>query len=349
MTITALDANGARVTTTFNWTVTNPALTARNDALTTGENATASGSVFANNGAGVDVDPDGDAFTVVAVTTGGTVNLPGDSVSGTNGGQFVINANGTFTFDPGTDFDSLPLGSSATTTVTYTIRDANGSESTATVTVTVNGANDGPAAVGTLPNLVNDDGDLVDVDVSGSFADPDGATVFTYALIGTAGVNYPAGLSILNGHIVGTIDRDASQNGPYRVTVQADDGAGSVITQTFTWVVDNPAPVAIDDTGATSENSAIVGADLTPATVGQDSDPDGDLLTVTEVNGIGFTGSTAVVGSGGGTFTINANGTYDFAPGTAFETLAQGVTKTTGVTYTISDGNGGTDTATVTV
>ncbi len=349
VTITALDANGARVTTTFNWTVTNPALTARNDALTTGENAIASGSVFANNGAGVDIDPDGDAFTVVAVTTGGTVNLPGDSVSGTAGGQFVINANGTFTFDPGTDFDSLPLGSSATTTVTYTIRDANGSESTATVTVTVNGANDDPAAVGTLPNLVNDDGDLVDVDVSGSFADPDGATVFTYALIGTAGVNYPAGLSILNGHIVGTIDRDASQNGPYRVTVQADDGAGSVITQTFTWVVDNPAPVAIDDTGATSENSAIVGADLTPATVGQDSDPDGDLLTVTEVNGIGFTGSTAVVGSGGGTFTINANGTYDFAPGTAFETLAQGVTRTTGVTYTISDGNGGTDTATVTV
>ena len=350
VTITALDQNGASATTTFIWTVTNPALTARNDAVTTDENAIADGSVFGNNGAGVDIDPDGDAFTVVAVTTGSTVNLPGESVPGTAGGQFVINADGTFNFDPGTDFDSLPMGSTATTTVTYTIRDTNGSESTATVTVTVNGVNDGPVAIGTLPDQVNDDSDLVDVDVSGAFGDPDGATVFGYALIGTPGVNYPAGLSInALGHIVGTIDGAASQSGPYQVTVQADDGAGGIVVQSFTWLVDNPSPDAVDDSDATDENTAIVGRDLTPGTVGQDGDPDGDPLTVTEVNGIAFTGSTTVVGSGGGTFTINANGTYDFAPGSAFETLAQGVTRTTGVTYTISDGNGGTDTATVTV
>ena len=56
----------------------------------------------------------------------------------------------------------------------------------------------------------------------------------------------------------------------------------------------------------------------------------------------------ATAGSGGGSFTIRADGSWDFDPGTAFNDLAAGVTRTTSVVYTASDGSL-TDTATLTV
>ncbi len=351
VTLTALDENGASVSTTFDWIVTNPAVVAENDALSTGENTPISGDAFADNGNGADYDPDADDFAVVSITSGATTYAPSASVPGTNGGTFVIEPDGTFTFDPGTDFDSLPVGTSATTTVAYTIRDANGAEAIATITITIDGENDTPVAVGTLPPLTNNDSDTVDVDTSGSFGDADAGTVFTYALIGTAGVDYPAGLSIdANGHIVGTIDHEASQSGPYTVTVQANDGDGGVITQTFEWTVLNPVPDARDDAFGLLEGAGLTGAQvLADNGDGADSDPDGDTLTVIEVNGSGTGVGTGIAGSNGGTFTIEADGSTSFVPGTAFEDLPAGATRTTSVTYTVSDGNGGTDTATVMV
>ncbi len=351
VTVTALDQNGASVSTSFSWMVANPALIAANDAVSTSENATLAGDVFADNGNGPDSDPDGDAFAVVSVTSGATTYAPAASVPGTGGGTFVIAADGSFTFDPGTDFDNLAVGATATTTVAYTIRDANGAEATATVSVTVNGTNDGPVAVGTLPAVTSSDSDTVDIDTSGAFGDLDDGTVFTYALLGVAGIDYPAGLTIdANGHIVGTIDSEASQNGPYSVIVQASDGVGGVVTQPFTWVVVNPIPDARNDGFALSEGASLTGAQvLADNGGGADNDPDGDTLAVVAVNGAALGVGAGVTGSNGGTFTIAADGTTDFAPGAAFEDLAVGETRTTSVTYTLSDGNGGADTATVTV
>ena len=44
-----------------------------------------------------------------------------------------------------------------------------------------------------------------------------------------------------------TIDSSASQSGPYTVVVTATDSGGLSTTQTFTWNVANPLPVANDD------------------------------------------------------------------------------------------------------
>ena len=72
----------ARDEAVINLTVANvnDAPTAQDDALATDNDATLSGDLFADNGSGVDVDPDGDAITVtqidgVAVTNGETVTL----------------------------------------------------------------------------------------------------------------------------------------------------------------------------------------------------------------------------------------------------------------------------------
>ena len=144
-----------------------------------------------------------------------------------------------------------------------------------------------------------------------------------------------------------------SEPGVYSVTVTADDGNGGVTETTFTWTVTNPAPTAVDDSGSTDEDTvlgpvAAVNGVIDP----NDSDPDGDALAVTTfTNGVdtGTAGVDTIDGTNGGTFTIAADGSYTFDPDGDFESLAVGESATTSVDYTISDGEGGTDTATLTI
>ena len=131
-----------------------------------------------------------------------------------------------------------------------------------------------------------------------------------------------------NGTISGTIDKSASQGGDfadgrYTVTVFADDGKGGVTQQTFSWTVTNPPPVAVTETISTPYNTPVV-VNL----LNNDSDPDGDTLTVT---------NASVDASEG---TVAFNGTdWVFQPSASF-------TGTATVTYSISDGEGGTATST---
>ncbi len=106
----------------------------------------------------------------------------------------------------------------------------------------------------------------------------------------------------------------------------------------------NPAPTAVVDTGATTENGTASGNVIT-----NDTDPDNDTLTVSAVNGMAGNVATNITGTNGGTFTIDSNGAYTFHPGAAFDDLAVGQTRTTSVDYTVTDSQGGTSTATLTV
>ncbi|MGF1989696.1 MAG: FG-GAP-like repeat-containing protein, partial [Nostoc sp. ZfuVER08] len=112
----------------------------------------------------------------------------------------------------------------------------------------------------------------------------------------------------------------------------------------------NRPPTANNDAPSTNENTVLNGNVLS-----NDSDPDGNPLTVTAVNG-----SAANVGTqinlGNGKLTVNANGTFTFDPtnGTAaltdgYDYLPQGTNATTSFNYTISDGRGGTANATATI
>ncbi len=89
--------------------------------------------------------------------------------------------------------------------------------------------------------------------------------------------------------------------------------------------VGNRPPVAVDDTATTRAGEA-VGIDV----LANDSDPDGDLLTV-------ITAAAA-----NGTVTINPDGTITYTP-------AAGFVGSDVITYEIDDGNGGTASATVAV
>ena len=90
---------------------------AQNDAVaTTEDTAITAGNVFANNGSGLDSDPDSGAFLVTAVS-GGTV---GTQLTLPSGALLTLNADGTFNFDPHHLFDYLPAPGSGASNLTIT-------------------------------------------------------------------------------------------------------------------------------------------------------------------------------------------------------------------------------------
>jgi hypothetical protein len=95
---------------------------------------------------------------------------------------------------------------------------------------------------------------------------------------------------------------------------------------TFTTLAPNGPPVANDDTAITDQGTAV-----TVAVLGNDSDPDGDALTV-----------SSVTQGANGSVVINLGQTVTYTPNAGFY-------GTDTFTYTASDGKGGMDTATVTV
>ncbi|OLO02584.1 Ig-like domain-containing protein, partial [Salinicola socius] len=127
-----------------------------------------------------------------------------------------------------------------------------------------------------------------------------------------------------------------------------DGGVSAPKTVTITVTGTNDAPVAVADTGITGEN-ATLNVSAAQGVLANDSDVDGGTLSVSAVNGVTGSVGQAITGSPGGTFTLNADGSYSFNPGTAFDRLAAGQTDTTKVSYTVSDGQGGTATSTLTV
>ncbi|MCM8857219.1 MAG: retention module-containing protein, partial [Candidatus Thiodiazotropha sp.] len=300
-TYTIDDGNGGTDTATVTVTVgsVNDAPVAVDDTVGTNEDVPVTVAVLPN-----DSDPDGDTLTVTSVT------------QGTNGAVAIDPVSGNPIYTPNPNFNG-------TDTFTYTIDDGNGGTDTATVTVTVGGVNDAPVAV---DDAVGTNEDVpVTIDVLPNDSDPDGDTLTVTSV--TQGANGSVAIDPVSGNPIYT--PNLNFNGTDTFTYTIDDGNGGTDTATVTVTVGglNDTPIAVDDTVNTIEDNPIT-VDVLP----NDSDPDGDTLTVTSVTQ-GTNGSVAIDPVSGNpiyTPNLNFNGTDTF-------------------TYTIDDGNGGTDTATVTV
>ncbi|UCH24785.1 MAG: cadherin-like domain-containing protein, partial [Trueperaceae bacterium] len=120
----------------------------------------------------------------------------------------------------------------------------------------------------------------------------------------------------------------------------------------------NEPPEAVDDAYATDEDTilSVDDPDLPPDTPGEpvgvlanDSDPDGDPLTITEVNGTSVTLPGTINLPSGAILTLNTDGTFSYDHNCQFEDLDAGDALVDSYDYTIDDGNGEIDTATVTI
>ena len=210
-----------------------------------------------------DSDPNGDALTVVAVTTpsNGSVARSGDIVTYTPDASFV----GTATF-------------------TYTIADPSGRRSTATVFVSVENA----APVARPDSLTVPSGQSATVDVLANDSDANGDGLSVVGLSTSSG----AQVSVSGGVVA--YRPPTGFKGTDVVTYTVSDGRGGFATSTVDVVVENGAPVA-SNVAASTETDSDLTLDVSPYV----GDPNDDALTITSTSTptsgtVTFVGTTLV-------------------------------------------------------
>jgi len=303
-TYTISDGQGGTSTATVNVTVgaVNDAPVANNDAVTATEDTPlviAPATLLGN-----DTDPDNNTLSIM-------------SVGGATHGSVTL-SNGNVVFTPAANYNGPA-------SFTYTVSDGQGGTSTATVNVNVTAVNDAPVTANDTV-MATEDTPLVITPATllGNDSDVDGNTLS----IMSVGAATHGSVTLSNGNVVFT--PAANYNGPASFTYTASDGQGGTSTATVTVNVQavNDAPVGANDSVTATEDTPLV---IAPATLlGNDSDVDGNTLSITGVGGATH-----------GSVTLN-NGNVVFTPASNYNGPAS-------FTYTVSDGQGGTATATVNV
>ena len=268
---------------------------------------------------GSDIDGTVQSFTITELPLHGQLKI-GSTVLVVGSVVTATGNTATVTFVPDANWNG-------STTFKYASKDNVGlSDATpATGTITITPVND-------LPDAINDSGaTLEDTPINFTVAqllandtDPDGNTLTVTSV--QSAVN--GTVTLING--VAKFTPTANYNGPASFTYSISDGNGGVDTATVNITVTpvNDPPDAINDSGVTQRNQAIT---FTKALLlSNDTDPENDPLNILSVQ-------SAV------------NGTVSYVNGVATFTPTNGFVGAASFTYTISDGNGGTDTATVNI
>ncbi|MBA4276244.1 Ig-like domain-containing protein [Flavobacterium sp.] len=124
--------------------------------------------------------------------------------------------------------------------------------------------------------------------------------------------------------------------GNYSVIIKSVGGCNSAAKATVINAKPNCTPIAVDDTYTVAEDSSVI---LTPLL--GDSHMDGDVLTVTSINGVVLTpGIDQVIEVSNGTVKITSDGTITFSPALNFNSATP-----ISIPYVISDSNAATATA----
>jgi len=364
-TYTVTDGNGGTDTASAVVTITgeNDAPVANADTGDADEDGpAASGDVLSN-------DTDADASDVLSVTeVNGNGSVVGAQITLGSGALLTLNSDGSYDYDPNSSFESLAAGETATDSFTYTVTDGNGGSDTATATITITGENDAPV-IGTDPisytGASEDIGGGANVLADAAVADPDTSDVISVGAVEGSASGVGSVITLASG---ATLEIQSDGSFVYLTNGQFESlGAGETATDSFTYTVTdgnggtdtgtvtveiagaNDAPVANDDNVTSTEGGFPIVPDLSDNVLTNDTDVESDGLVVTAVNGgASNVGTTITLGSGA-TVDLGSLGDYDYDPNGAFESLAVGETATDSFTYTISDGNGGTDNATVTI
>lgn len=291
-------ATSSEATVTVNVTGTEDPPVAVNDNLSVNEDAPADLDVLAN-----DTDPDGDTLSIQSVTgaSRGNVSINGSRV------RYVpeVNFHGSDGFD-------------------YTISDGKGNTSEASVSITVVSVNDAPVAGVDRVSTAQDT--RVRIMVLDNDHDIESE------VLSVVGTSFPQNgtVSVTSGRFVEYLPGTGFHGSDtFTYTLKDGDGGTSIGTVEVTVSRKNKTPIARPDT-------AWVGMDdVLPVSItvtANDSDPDGDALTLTRVDAGPLTGSVAVEGE--------ASVLYDPVG------LVGGIDV---LTYAISDGFGGSGEGTLVV
>jgi VCBS repeat-containing protein len=231
-------------------------------------------------------------------------------------------------------YQHLGQGESATVTVHYTLL-INDTPVQTSVSWTVTGRNDDPAAGGDRI-AVREVGTRV-LAVRANDRDVDGDALeivsWTAPLAGSVSRNSDGNLVFDPGEDFRHLGAGETAQVSFSYTVSDGQGGTDTTSVTLQVVGRNDAPVAVRDRIAVNE----VGEQVL-ALRANDRDVDGDVLQILDwtppLEGSAF---------------LNSAGDLVFDPGEDFRALGAGETATVSFFYTVSDGQGGTDTASVTL
>ena len=360
------DGNGGTATANIYITVVGAGSTTNNTFANDDANSAPKGVTMTGNVKTNDTDPEGNTTTVTAATVfsvngvaNGTALTIGTATVIPGVGSVTLNANGTYSFVPVATY----VG---TVVIPYTICDNGVPQACdqATLELTsldvvdsidaVLDINQTPINVPVSGNVItNDEFTGTATVTSAQFYNASG--VLTNLPIGTATpvftpAGVPAGTMLLNANGTYTYTPATGFVGEIPVNYTLTNNLGSTDSTTLTikvipnTVVGNDNPIAQHDTSFTEE-----GVSVSSTVLNNDSDPDGDALTVTSATGLTIGTATVVSGvnaagtpvANAGTVQLNANGTYTYVPAAGF------VGTVNPLPYVISDGNGGTATANI--
>ncbi|NQZ81639.1 MAG: retention module-containing protein [Colwellia sp.] len=305
-------------------------LTDDNEAVVTLEDTTITGNVLAN--AATADNP----LSVTSFTIGDNTFNVGTTAALAEG-DLTLNADGSYTFIPTDNYnDAVPV-------VTYTVLDGAGDTVTSTLSISI-------TPVADIVDGNEEETTLEDTTLTGNVLDnasspdnPLSVTSFTidgntFAVGSTA--ELPEGKLTLNadGSYI-FVPTDNYNDAVPVVTYTVIDGEGDTVTSTLTISI---TPVA-DIVDGNEEETTLEDTTLTGNVLDNASSPD-NPITVTSftIGDSTFTvGSTAELPEG--RFTLNADGSYIFVPTDNYNDAVPVVT------YTVIDGEGDTDTSTLSI
>ncbi|WP_123721860.1 beta strand repeat-containing protein, partial [Pseudomonas lini] len=298
--------------------------------------------------------------TNAPLTTAGTLTISDvdspetfQAQSGTAGanGTFAIDAAGNWSYTANSAFDSLNVGDSLTDT--FTVLSADGTATA--VTVTINGSNDSPTITSngggaTASVSVAENTTAVTTVVATDVDLP--AQTLSYSIVGGADA---AKFSIVSG--TGALSfisapnfeapTDSGTNNVYDVIVRASDGTlfdDQTIAVSVTGVNDNSPVITSNGGGATASVNVAENTTAVTTVTATDADLPAQTLSYSILNTAGTDFSK---------FSISSSGVLTFNSAPDYEN-AQDVGGADGdnayvVDVLVADGNGGTDTQTITV
>ncbi|MCW8356555.1 retention module-containing protein [Marinomonas pontica] len=228
---------------------------------------------------------------------------------------FTLDSNGNYEFDS-SSYDSLSLGEKEIVVIPITVTDDQGDSTTANLTITITGTNDSPVVQSSFITMNEDSlvtGQIVasDVDLPVGESLTFSTTSTVEGLVFNSDGSYSFDAS--------SYDSLASGDSKFitiPITVEDELGATGSASLRIRILGVNDGPVAVDDTATGTEDGGMITIDV----LANDTDVDGDTLTITAATVPAEQGKVAIV-----------DGKLEFTPAENFNGEAT-------ISYTISDG-----------
>jgi predicted extracellular nuclease len=256
--------------------------------------------------------------------------------------SLVDNANGLFAIDAvtGVITTTAALDHEAVASYGITVRatDTGGLTSQQGFTIAVTDVNEAPTALALSNAAVNENLPAGTVVGTLSASDPEHGAL-SYALIDNAGGRFA--VDAATGVVTTTAALDYETAASFAITASVTDAGGLTTQRGFTVAVGNVAEAPVAQGNAVAVNEDATSANLWATLLANDRDPDGQPLTITSVSTSGTLGHVV--------FDAAHQSLQYVADADAFDALATGATAVDHFTYTVTDANGLTSTATVDV